>query len=210
MEHYFIGLMLSSSANTESGIAVLDRNNEIIFVDKLFSMQDIQHFFDNFSSLNNSQICISLPWDNSMLNGKWRVLSKQYQLVASNKSFQNIDNWTQRFSPRGSEYFTSLIEKGIKINRFEIYLTRQAFKLNSAFKERSPADCKALQNALKMKYGFSSLPSNMMPMAQLEAIVGALLSKDLCEKSEKHKKEEICSSFHKPIFEFNGIPVIRG
>lgn len=191
--------MLSSGANTESGVAVLDRNNEIILLDKLFSMQDVQHFFDNFSSLKNSQVCISLPWDNSMLNGKWRILSKPYQLVSSNKNFQNTDNWTQRFSNRGTDYFNTLVENGIKINRFELYLTRQALRLDSCFKERSPADCKALQNALKLNHGFNSLPSNMMPMAHLEAIVGAILAKKISENEKE-----------KPIFEFKGIPVIRG
>ena len=204
MKHYFIGLMLSSGANADSGVAVLDKNNEIILLDKLFTMQDIQHFFDNFSSLNNSQICISLPFDNSMLNGKWRVLSKLYQHIALNGNFQNANNWTQRYSNRGSEYFTSLVEQGISINRFELYLTRQALKLNSYFKERSPADCKALQNALKIKYGFTSLPTNMMPMAQLEALVGAILAKNIAQQIEKTQKIE------SPIFEFNGISVIRG
>jgi len=198
MNQYFIGLMLSAGANAESGVAVLDRNNEIILLDKLFSMQDVQHFFDNFSSLKDSQVCISLPWDNTMLNGKWRVSSKQYQLVASNENFQNTNNWTQRYSNRGSEYFTSLIEQDVNIKRFELYLTRQALKLDSCFKERSPADCKALQNALKLKHGFSSIPSNMMPMSQLEAIVGAILAKQFDEKAQEQ------------IFEFNGIPVIRG
>lgn len=200
MDYYFIGLMLAAGANMESGVAVLDRNNEIILLDKLFSMQDVQHFLDNFSSLKNSQICISLPWDNTMLNGKWRVLSKLYQPVASNPSFQNVDNWTQRYSTRGCEYFNTLIEKGIKINRFELYLTRQALQLDFCFKERSPADCKALQNALKIKYGFTSLLSNMMPMAQLEALVGAILAKKISERQEAQN----------PLFEFNGIPVLRG
>lgn len=200
MEHYFIGLSLSPSASSESGVAVLDKNNEIILVDKLFSMQDVQHFFDNFSSLNNSRICISLPWDNSMLNGKWRILSKPYQLVSSSDKIKNTDNWTQRYSTRGCDYFNSLIEQKIKINRFELYLTRQALKLDSAFKERSPADCKSLQNALKMKYGFSIIPSNMMPMAHLEAIVGAILAKNISEGK--------CDL--NPLFTFNEIDVIRG
>lgn len=204
MEHYFIGLMLSSGANTESGVAVLDRNNEIIMIDKLFSIQDVQHFFDNFSSLKNSRICISLPWDNTMLNGKWRVLSKQYQIMGTNDNIKNTDNWTQRFSNRGSDYFNTLIDKGAKINRFELYLTRQALKLDSCFKERSPADCKALQNALRMRCGFNSLPSNMMPMAHLEAIVGAVLAKNLSEKNEKGEP------IGKPLFDFHGVPVIRG
>lgn len=193
--------MLSSGMNTESGVAVLDRNNEIILLDKLFTMQDVQHFFDNFSSLKNSQICISLPWDNSTLNGKWRILSKLYQTVAFGKNFQNANNWTQRYSNRGSEYFNSLINQEININYFELYLTRQALKLDSCFKERSPADCKALQSALRLKYGFNSLPANMMPMAHLEALVGAILAKKISEESEK---------IEKPLFEFNGIPVLRG
>ena len=204
MNHYFIGLMLSSGANAESGVAVLDRNNELILLDKLFTMQDVQHFLDNFSSLKNSQICISLPWDNSMLNGKWRILSKPYQLVASNDNFKNTDNWTQRYSSRGADYFNTLIEQGINIKRFELYLTRQALKLDSCFKERSPADCKALQSALKIKYGFHSLPTNMMPMAHLEAIVGAVLAKNISENINADKQVE------KPLFIFNEIPVIRG
>ena len=200
MEHYFIGLSLANGANTDSGIAILDRNNEIILVDKLFSMKDIEHFFENYSSLKNSRICISLPWDNSMLDGKWRILSKPYQLVSSCKSMINSDNWTQRFSTRGSEYFTSLVDKGANISRFELYLTRQALKLESAFKERSPADCKALQSALKIKYGFSTIPTNMMPMSQLEARVGAILAKNINEKKGDLKS----------LFNFNGLDVIRG
>lgn len=201
MNHYFIGLMLSSGGNTESGVAVIDRNNEIILLDKLFTMQDVQYFFDNFSSLKNSQICISLPWDNSILNGKWRILSKLYQTISLGKNFQNTNNWTQRYSNRGSEYFNSLIQKGISVNYFELYLTRQALGLNTCFKERSPADCKALQSALKIKHGFSLLPTNMMPMAHLEALVGAILAKKISEETEK---------IEKPLFEFNGIPVLRG
>lgn len=193
--------MLSSGGNTESGVAVIDRNNEIILLDKLFTMQDVQYFFDNFSSLKNSQICISLPWDNSILNGKWRVLSKLYQTVALGKNFQNTNNWTQRYSNRGSEYFNSLVQKGININYFELYLTRQALDLNTCFKERSPADCKALQSALKIKYEFSLLPTNMMPMAHLEALIGAVLAKKISEEKE---------IIEKPLFEFNGIPVLRG
>lgn len=200
MEHYFVGVSLSPGASSESGVAVLDGNNEIIYVDKLFSIQDIQHFFSNFPSLKNSRICISLPWENTMLNGKWRILSKPYQMVASSEKMINSDNWTQRYSNRGSDFFNEMIKDGVKISRFELYLTRQALKLESGFKERSPADCKALQSALKMKYGFSIIPSNMMPMSQLEAIVGAILAKNLSENN---------GDFN-PLFDFNGVEVVRG
>lgn len=200
MEHFFVGLSMSPGAGVESGVAVIDRDNQIILVDKLFSIQDIQHFFDNFSSLKNSNICISLPWENTMMNGKWRVLSKPYQPVMSCEGFKNTDNWTQRYSNRGSDYFISLIEKGANINRFELYLTRQSLGLDSCYKERSPADCKALQNALKLKCGFANIPSNMMPMSQLEAIVGAILAKKYSDSN--------CDM--PALFDFNGVKVIRG
>lgn len=201
MTYYYIGLMLAQGANSDSGVAVVDKNNEIILLDKLFTMQDVQYFFENFSSLKDAQVCISLPSDNSMINGKWRLLSKQYQFLASNPKFKNIDNWTQRFSTRGCDYFNSLVSQGIKINRFEMFLTRQSLGLSSCFKDRSPADCKALQSALKLKYGYSSLLSNMMPMAQMEALVGAILARKICEQNEETPQDR--------VFDFNGIPVIR-
>lgn len=178
MINFFVGLSLGSASTVESGVVVLDRFNNLILVDKLFSMNDIQHFFENYSSLKESIITVSIPWDNSMLEGKWRILSKPYQLVNSNEHIINRDNWTQRYSTRGCEYFLSLKERGINVSRFELYLARQNLNLYSNFKERSPADCKFLQNILKVEYGFENIPNNMMPAGQLEAIIGAIVSRE--------------------------------
>ena len=104
-------------------------------------------------------------------------MSKPYQLVNSNEHIINRDNWTQRYSTRGCEYFLNLKERGISISRFELYLARQKLNLYSNFKERSPADCKFLQNILKVEYGFENIPNNMMPAGQLEAIIGAIVSR---------------------------------
>ncbi|MBQ6516877.1 hypothetical protein IJI31_06840 [bacterium] len=178
MINFFVGLSLGSASTVESGVVVLDKFNNLILVDKLFSMNDVQHFFDNYSSLKDSLITVSIPWDNSMLEGKWRILSKPYQMVNSNEHIINRDNWTQRYSSRGCEYFLKLKEQGVRINRFELYLARQKLNLYSNFKERSPADCKFLQNILKVEYGFENIPNNMMPAGQLEAIIGALVSRE--------------------------------
>ena len=121
-----------------------------------------------------------------MLNGKWRILGKPYQMVATNPLIPNREGWTQRYSTRGCEYFKSLMEKGAEINRFELYLTRQSLHLNSCYKERSPADCKFLQQTLKNEWHID-LPSNMMPMSQLEAIVGAILAKENAKNPENIK-----------------------
>lgn len=184
--NYYIGLSLAASSGMDSGIAVLDEDNTLILVDKLYTMNDVMFFFDNFSSLKYSKICISLVWDRTMLNGKWRILGKPYQMVATNQLIPNREGWTQRYSTRGCEYFKSLSEKGVEINRFELYLTRQSMHLNSCYKERSPADCKFLQQTLRNEWQLD-LPSNMMPMSQLEAIVGAILAKENTKNSDNIK-----------------------
>ena len=194
-----VGLSLGASSSIESGVAVMDiATKKLIYIDKLFSMSDVQVFFNNYVSLKNSVFCISLPWDNTMLEGKWRVLSKQYQLIHNDEDlFLNRDNWMQRFSSRGCELFSNLSENGTDISRFEVYLTRQKLNLYSNFKERSSADCKFLQSSLKTEYGIDELPSNMMPMGELEAITGAILA----EQKVKNKT--------KTIFKFNGLNVIN-
>lgn len=194
---YYAGLSLASGSSMDSGVAVLDENNTLILVDKLYKVNDIIFFFDNYGSLKDTKICISLAWDRTLLNGKWRILSKPYQLVASNTHMPNRENWTQRYASRGSEYFNSLTAKGVEIDRFELYLTRQSMHLNSCYKERSPADCKFLQQTLNFEYGLE-LPVNMMPMSQLEAVVGALLAKETIKNKANIKQ----------ISTFKGLKVI--
>ena len=194
-----VGISLGPSSSIESGVVVMELlSHKLIYIDKLFSMSDVQLFFDNYVSLKNSVFCISLPWDNTMLEGKWRVLSKQYQLIHNDENmFLNRDNWMQRFSTRGCELFTNLVEQGVNISRFEVYLARQKLNLYSNYKERSSADCKFLQSILKQEYGFDELPANMMPMGQLEAIVEALLA----ERKIRGETED--------IFDFKGLSVIN-
>ncbi len=196
---YYIGLSMASASTTDTGIAVMDSFGKIILIDKLYSMKDIQFFFDNYSSLKYSHIAVSMPWDNTMLEGKWRVLSKLYQPVTGNKHILNRNNWTQRYSTRGCEYFKQLKDIGIDIYRYELYITRQSLNLSSYFKERTPADCKFLQNALKIEYKIDDIPPNMMPMGQLEAIVGAIMMKEHVKNPENTKK----------LFEFKGLDVIN-
>jgi hypothetical protein len=196
--NYYIGLSLASGSSMDSGVAVIDEDNKIIFLDKLYKMNDVIFFFENFSSLKNSKICVSVPSDRTMLEGKWRILSKPYQLVATNENMPNRDNWTQRHATRGSEYFKELVARGITVNRFDIYMTRQSMHLSSCYKDRSPADCKFLQQALKYEWGFNDLPVNMMPMSHLEAIIGALLAKEYENNPDKVNI----------IYDFKGLNVI--
>lgn len=193
-----VGLSLGSNSSMESGVAVREiSTGKLIYMDKLFSMSDVDLFFENYNNLKNSIICVSLPWDNTMMEGKWRVLSKPYQLIHSTDNFLNRDNWMQRFSARGAETLLELVSKGAKIYRYEIYLTRQKLNLYSNYKEHSSADCKFMQSMLKNEWGFDELPSNMVPAAQLEAIIGTILA-------DKILKEETVK-----IFDFKGLDVVN-
>ncbi len=199
MIEYYIGLSLAPSATIETGIAVLDTNNTLILVDKFFTMKDVQHFFDNYSSLKYSKICVSLPWDNTLMTGKWRILSKPYQLInTTNKlDFINVDNWTQRFSTRGCDYFSNLVENGIEISRYDLYLSKLKLNLYSNYKQRSPADCKFLQNILKSEFGFNDIPTNMIPAGALEAMIGAIVA-----------REKALGNFE-TLYKFKGLDVVN-
>ena len=74
--NYYIGVSLASGSSMDSGVAVISEDNKIILLDKLYKMNDIIFFFENFSSLKNSKICVSVPFDRTMLEGKWRIISK--------------------------------------------------------------------------------------------------------------------------------------
>ncbi len=197
MAEYYIGMSLSPSSTIETGVVVLDEYNKLILVDKLFSMSDVQFFFDNFASLKQSKICVSLPWDNTLMTGKWRILSKPYQMVTTHKGFLNLEDWLDRFSYRGCDCINRLIEKGIDIKRFDLYLSRLKLNLYSNFKQRSPADCKFLQNILKNEYNFVDIPTNMMPAGALEAVVGALVAREYAKGNTE------------PVSEFAGVDVIN-
>ena len=43
--NYYVGLSLAASSGMDSGIAVLDENDTLILVDKLYTMNDVMFFF---------------------------------------------------------------------------------------------------------------------------------------------------------------------
>ena len=44
----FIGISLGGLSTTESAVAVLDKNLRVILLDKLFAMNDVKYFLNNF------------------------------------------------------------------------------------------------------------------------------------------------------------------
>ena len=172
---YFVGLSLGSCSTNETGAAVIDRNLNIITLDKLFSMEDVRFFFKRMVGKQNSIINVALPENPQMLNAKWKLLSREYQLIQSCELINHDSDWIQRYSHRGCDFFNELKNQGVDIFRYDIHELKSSFGLSGIYKDRTPVDCKALQSALKYRFGFKELPSNMLPVSQLEAILGAYL-----------------------------------
>lgn len=172
---YFVGISLGSSSNNETGVAVLDKEGNIVTLDKLFSMEDIRFFLKRFVGKQNAIFNIAIPENPLMLNAKWKLMSRQYQLVKSSELINQDSDWIQRYSHRGCDVFSELRNSGIDVFRYDIHELKSSLGLSGIYKDRSPVDCKALQSALKFRFGFNSLPSNMLPVSQLEAILGAYL-----------------------------------
>ena len=199
-KYIFIGISLSGLSTTESAVAVLDRNLHIITLDKLFSMSDVKYFLDNYAGKQNALILVSVPENEVMLSSKWKYNSRTYDLVNFDKKMINREDWTNRFSSRGSEYFKELNSKGIDIYRFDIENMKQIYGNCYAYRERTPIDCKALQDTLRIKYNMRELPVNMLPVAQLEAILGAVLAQMICTNNKEFKYKQIGEFENLPVF----------
>ena len=103
LKHTFVGISLGPNSNSETGIAILDEHLKIITLDKIFTMDDMHFFFEKFVSKNNAVILVSLTEDATMLNSKWKVLAKIFQMTEQSKdNFPNPQNWLLKYSNRAS------------------------------------------------------------------------------------------------------------
>ena len=195
-ENFFIGLSLSNSSNYDSSVCVLDRNSKILLLDKFYFTQDIELFFQTSPYIHKSVLCTSIPYDNSLLDGKWRIHSKNYKMLGD---YFKIDRqkWTKRLSNRLCPALLNLNEEGIRVYRCDINQLRQAYGLNAHYLSRTSLDCKNLQTSLKLKYNFSELPENMLAASSLEAIICAMFAKYISFGGETSN-----------MFDFEGLEVL--
>jgi len=197
-EFFFTGISLSNSQNNDSSVCILDRNKKIVHLDKLYFTSDIELFLAKNPCIKNSQIAVSIPFDNSLLDGKWRIHCKNYKVTGECFDI-NRNNWTNRLSDRCSDVFLHLKNEGLEVFRFEVNLLRQAYGLSAHYLQRTSLDCKSLQSALKIKYKFGELPENMLPASSLEAILGAMFARDRALGNIKTTS----------LFEYCSLPVLN-
>ncbi len=195
-ESFFIGLGLSNNSNNDSSICVLDRQSRIILIDKFYFAQDIEYFFETSPYVKNSMVCVSVAYDNKMLNGKWRIHTKNYKVLGDYFKV-NRDDWTNRVSHRCCDILKKIQQQNIKVIRADINQLRLSYGISAHYLQGSSVDCKNLQTGLKIKYGFCELPDNMLSFSSLQSIICAMFAMDYANNIKT-----------KEIFRIDSIPVL--
>ena len=193
----FIGISLGESGSAETGIAALDRDLNLIRVDKAFNLSELKLNLARMAPFESSIACISLPRNMMMLNGKWRIESKFTRALKLGK-FENTKYvWTQRFSDRGSELCKNFAEEGMEVFRYNCYYTQNALQITPPYRTRTPAACKYLQMILENKLNISGLPVNLIPLPAMNAILGAYVAWKMVNSEENIGYKQI--GIHKNI-----------
>ncbi len=172
----FVGISVKPDTTEDSGIAVLDEDLNIKYIDKAYRLNDIKFFVENLSNKDSLIISIDIPLNNMFLIGKWRQESKYYHCFTVGTSYSSKQIWSTRQSSRGSEIAQTLKEEGYDVFRYNSSYSKCALSLTYPLKSRSPAGCKYFQEMLKQKLGISGLTNNIMSFSALDAILGAYTS----------------------------------
>jgi hypothetical protein len=172
----FVGISISPTSVYESGIAVLDRNLNLLRTDKIFHIKDIEQYIKNLAPHDSMLICVDLPKNPNLVSGKWRIESRYTKAFKLNDIDDATFDWADRFSDRGSDLCDTLNSIDIDTFRYYSYFTKNTLRLTPPYKSRSPVACKHLQMAIQNSLKINGISSNLLPLIGLDAIVGAYIS----------------------------------
>lgn len=194
-KQFFIGIALGDSPTSETGVAILNKNLDLIRVDKLYTNKEIHTFLDNFNGTIDSTVCISLASTPHHFSSKWRQDEKCIHAFSLYESSEDL-LWTDRFSDRGKDIYISLNNDGISAYRYNVHLAKVRLNLIPPFKKRSQPGCKYLQTVIRDQLSVNNLPNNLIPIATLEAIIGGYVGWKMTTD-----KEDVGYSFIEPFKE---------
>jgi len=195
----FVGISLGESGSAETGIAVLDRNLNLLRVDKSYNLSDLKLSLNKLAPPKSIVACIGLPRNVMMLNGKWRIESKQTQPLNQGLMENSKHAWVQRFSDRGSELCKIYKEEGMDIFRYNSYYTKNMLYLNPPYRSKSPIACKYLQMIIETRLGVSGMPTNLIPLPALNAVIGAYTAWKIATSEENVGYKQIGSHKNMPV-----------
>ncbi len=173
----YIGITIGENSSCDSGICILNNKNEIVRIDKAYSIDELSDCVKRIAGKNNSVICVDMPEFYEMLEGKWRIVNKGTRPLNLDFQYKGKENWNSRYSDRGSDFYRKLLSEYTHVYRYCSNFAKTVLDLHPYMKERTPAGCKFLQSIIKEKLNIKNFPPNMLPVSALDAIIGAYIGK---------------------------------
>lgn len=168
----FAAIDLAPNEQLETGFSVLDRERNLVRMDKLYRNEDIIAAVEHLGPPSGTIVVIDMPKSLS-ISGRWvQEEIKMHALRLERPSGQVIN----RFEKRGHQLYEILQAKGMMPFLYFNYWTRVNYDMLLPFRSRSPQGCRALQTAIEYQLDVKNLPSNLAPSSVLESIVGAYAS----------------------------------
>ncbi len=195
----FVGVALGESGSAETGIAVIDKNLNLIRVDKSYNLSDLKANLAGIAPPESVVACIGLPRNMMMLNGKWRIESKLTRSLKLGNFDSSKHVWTQRFSDRGSELCKNFRDLGMEVFRYNCDYTKNILQINPPYKSRTPAACKYLQMVIEHRLNILGMPTNLIPLPAMNAIIGAYIAWKITTGEENKEFKQISSHKNIPV-----------
>lgn len=200
----FVGVSLGESGSSETGIAVLDRELNLVRIDKSYNLSELKQNLSKIAPFETTIACVALPRNMMMMNGKWRIESKHMQVLKAGHFESSKYAWAQRFSDRGSELCKNLTEEGMEVFRYNCSYTKNILGINPPYRSRTPAACKYLQMVIENQFNISGMPTNLIPLPAMNAVIGAYTAWKIIESQENEGYKQIGT--HKQIPVISAIP----
>jgi hypothetical protein len=168
----FAAVDLAPNEQLETGFSAIDRERQIIRMDKLYQDKDIINTILNLGPPSGTVVVVDMPKSLS-IPGRWAQEEiKMHAFRLRRPSGQEIN----RFEERGVRLYEALKDMGFLVFLYFNYWTRVNYDMLIPFRSRSPQGCRALQTAIEHQLNVKNLPNNLAPSSVLESLVGAYAS----------------------------------
>jgi hypothetical protein len=164
----FVGLDLAPNETLESGVTVVDRDRQLLRMDKLYSDQSILTYIQGLGPAHNLIVVIDMP-KNLGISGRWR--QEEVKLHPLRLARFDGSGLTDRYAKRSRELYDTLLKLGAMPILYFSAMARLSYDMYIPFRIRTPQGCRALQAMVKERLKLGNMPTNLAPSSVLDAMI---------------------------------------
>lgn len=166
----FASVDLAPNDQLESGFSALDRDRQLVRVDKLYKDKEIIDAVLHLGPAKGTVLLIDNPKSLSIPN-RWQ--QEQIKMHPFRLYRDEGRPKADRFEQRGRNLYEALAKHGVMTFLYFNYWARMKYDLLLPFRSRSPLGCRTLQAGIEDRLGLKLMPTNLAPSSVLESMVGA-------------------------------------